>query len=341
MSDKLKQWVDRHRQQLDDAEPGAGLWDKIDARLEVKQASQISSRWLSGLKYLGFSASVLVAAVWMICRSLNPSPANRQAVAGKDQRWQQPVQPVAAHQVKAGSNAPHGTASGLAPAFSSPPAKQENAGLRSGAAVATASFETAGAEQAEASGSYNEAGAPETAAANEKREARPVAKRKKAELYIPEEPEKMNSYTATLYDESFLCSVVQAFRFPGKASVDAGSWKRHEKRLFVQTVSCAYLEKTTHACAVWLKGRTDKELVIAMKKDLKNIVLLKPDGSKAHPEAISHYYSGRGVITNYRGRYFNMTFSDKVGLVLFFKHAEEGDKLLINGSIEAIIKNKP
>ena len=35
-----------------------------------------------------------------------------------------------------------------------------------------------------------------------------------------------------------------------------------------------------------------------------------------------------------------MIFNDKVELILFFKDVEEGDKIIIDGTIEAFVKNK-
>jgi hypothetical protein len=80
---------------------------------------------------------------------------------------------------------------------------------------------------------------------------------------------------------------------------------------------------------------------LSVKKGFKNILLVKGDGRELAPEAISHYYSGLGVIADYNGKYLDMTFKDKVELILFFRDAEEGDKIVIDGLIEAVVKNTP
>ncbi len=58
------------------------------------------------------------------------------------------------------------------------------------------------------------------------------------------------------------------------------------------------------------------------------------------PEAISHYYNGLGVISGYTGKHFDMIFKDKVELILFFSDVEEGDKISVDGIIEAVV-SKP
>ena len=93
--------------------------------------------------------------------------------------------------------------------------------------------------------------------------------------------------------------------------------------------------------AVWLKGKTDKKIALLVKEGFKNILLVKGDGRELTPEAISHYYSGLGVISGYTGKHFNMIFKNKVELILFFKDVEEGDKIVIDGTIEAVVKNQP
>ncbi len=171
-----------------------------------------------------------------------------------------------------------------------------------------------------------------------KEEAKPIPngennfleKNKKTELLIPAEPEKVNVYSGTIYDGSSLCEILRVYKFPGQVSM-GGTMK---------TTGCSRLENMNNMKAIWLKGKTDKKITLEVKEGFKNIKLVKSDGRELLPEAISHYYKGLGVISGYTGKYFNLVFKDKVELILFFKEAEEGDKIVIDGIIEAVLKNK-
>jgi hypothetical protein len=154
----------------------------------------------------------------------------------------------------------------------------------------------------------------------------------------------MNTYSATLYDHNSLCGVLRIYRFPGKVSLNKGSsvsQSREGLQRLIRTVSCSRLEKTEGMRAIWLKGKIKKKVSISMKKDFKNISLVKKDGSISYPDAISHYYNGLGAISEFNGTYFNMYFKEKLDLVVFFKNAEEGDKVIVDGVIETIVKSKP
>ena len=160
----------------------------------------------------------------------------------------------------------------------------------------------------------------------------------RVKISIPESPSEMNTYSATLYDGSSLCEVVQAYKFPGKVSMDnVDNFQGHR---ILETVPCSKLEDLGNVKAVWLKGKTNKKLSLSVTEGLKNIMLVKNDGRKIFPVALSHYYKGLGVISDYTGKHFDMIFKDKVELILFFKDAEDGDKVMIDGAIEAIISTK-
>lgn len=62
MTDKLKTFIQEHKQELDAFEPSKDLWNKIDNRLDLNTTKWIKSKWFSSLKYFGFSASVLFLA---------------------------------------------------------------------------------------------------------------------------------------------------------------------------------------------------------------------------------------------------------------------------------------
>lgn len=149
----------------------------------------------------------------------------------------------------------------------------------------------------------------------------------------------MNWYSGTLYDGTSICSLLRAYKFPGQVRMDDnGSYTSHRT---MKTISCSRLEAVNNITAVWLKGKTSKKITLSIKDGFKNILLLKSDGRKLSPEAVSHYYKGLGVISGYTGKYFDMIFKEKVELILFFKNAEEGDKIVIDGVIEAVVKNTP
>ena len=77
-----------------------------------------------------------------------------------------------------------------------------------------------------------------------------------------------------------------------------------------------------------------------IKKGFKNIFLVKPNGKKYNPVAISHYFRGRTVIQSI-GRSLSLGFKDKIELVLFFKNAQPGDKVIIDGTLQTTIREKP
>lgn len=63
MTDNLKNFIQKHHSELDVAEPSQVLWDKIETQIDLNGTKWIKSKWLSKLKYFGFSASVLFILV--------------------------------------------------------------------------------------------------------------------------------------------------------------------------------------------------------------------------------------------------------------------------------------
>jgi hypothetical protein len=163
---------------------------------------------------------------------------------------------------------------------------------------------------------------------------------KKIKLFIPPDPEKANSYSGTLYEGSSLCDVVSAYKFPGTVRERNISGPRNGPGFYatMKTISCSHLDNTLKV--IWLKGKIDEKMMLTVKKGFENILLVKSDGKKIKPEAIGHYYRGRGVIVGFSGK-LTLHFKDKVELILFFRNAEDGDKIVIDGIIEAVVKNKP
>jgi DUF4097 and DUF4098 domain-containing protein YvlB len=71
MTDKLKTFIQENQQELDVFEPSQELWNKIDSGMNLNKTKWIKSKWLSGLKYFGFSASVFVI-VFIFFKKSNP-----------------------------------------------------------------------------------------------------------------------------------------------------------------------------------------------------------------------------------------------------------------------------
>ncbi|MBP7809518.1 MAG: hypothetical protein KA163_09515 [Bacteroidia bacterium] len=347
MIDKLKTFVSKHKQEFDSAEPGQDLWKKIDAKLEMKNSSAISSKWLSKLKYFGLSASVLMIAVYFITQKLNNSSSNELAQNIKDSALNNSGQWIKSNQNKseigeAGNNSANAENGKDNKEASSN--KEENSVLN-GANVEDTKRDSVYVKAVENISSEQSKIKPEEVVQLKEEEksivvneSKPIRNNKKVKIQVPAEAEKNNSYSGTLYDNSSLCEVLRAYKFPGQVSLDASS--NYTTHRTLKTLSCSRLAKNTNVKAVWLKGKTSKKVTVAIKEGFKNILLIKSDGREVSPEAISHYYNGLGVISGYTGKHFDMIFKDKVELILFFSDVEEGDKISVDGIIEAVV-SKP
>lgn len=335
MNDKLKKFVTENKQEFDTNGPAKDLWQKIDAQMDAKAPSNISSKWLSNIKYIGFSASVLVVCAYFITKNLN-KPAAKEITENKTEQPPNNSEKINTVENKTPEK-PIEPAVNNAVNFSSVSVGKEKNSIQDvrvekDSVLATETFENTIPEQKNNS-------------TTEKKEKSAIATNKKSFLYIPAEPEKINSFSGTLYESSLLCELLRVYKFPGKATLDKfsgtpGSKKKYKKTT-VRTISCSLLEKKPNIKAVWIKGRTDKEMRLAVGKKFKNIVLVKKDGREFLPEAISHYYPGLGAINEYTGKNFDIVFKDKVELLLFFKDAQEGDKISIDGILEAVVKDRP
>ncbi len=347
MSDKLKKYVSEHREDFDTKEPGKDVWDQIDARMNANKATRISSKWLSKFKYLGFSASVLVLALYFVISHSNNSSANGLAPKLKTQN---PLTAATYPKIVESSLVSHTNEKTEKTNFSkSTSQKLVSSSVEDPKPAARSN------DNSQSDSLTGENIVENTVSALQKTEPMVLARHfskendlstmnKKKEIRIPEEPSQLNTYTGTLYDGPSFRSVLRAYKFPGKINLDRAAGSRagdQAHRTNVRTVSSRLLEKVPNLKAVWVKGRTDKKVTISWKDDFKNIVLVKKDGRELNPEAISHYYPGLGVISEYNGRYFKMIFTDKVELILFFKDAEAGDKIIIDGDIEATVVNTP
>lgn len=337
MSDNLKQFVAEHRPGFDTATPSADLWGRIDAHIGTVSPSRISSRRFSLFKYLAFTASVIVIAVLLISKGLNSFSKKDRELVNVDVPADQP-----SSQVKEQVQAVKGESTTAKINGISENGRMPRAATQQRQAARSAAGDPHPETGTEApAGPLTEQSISQVAgAAREEKKA--VSTEKRKSISVPLEPGGLNVYSGTLYNSSALCQVLRAYKFTGKRSLDRGSRKMsNENRSVMKLISCAHLESMGNIKAVWLKGRTEKKLTVPVKEGFKNIVLVKKDGRELNPEAISHYYPGLNAISAYTGKYFNIVFNDQVDLILFFKDAEEGDKVLINGSIEAMVTEQP
>lgn len=335
MSDKLKKFVTNTKQEFDSHEPAGDLWKKIDAKMEIKDPSNISSKWLSKFRYLAFGSSVLIVAVYFIARNLNDPSSHKLASNRKDSannserffyanQYRPELNSTGNHSKKEMNSLENKKNENSGSSFSIEQNKlsSEDTSMNSTKDIPDLSSQENGT--------------------NSEKENNFTENIKNSALYIPEEPAKSNTFTGTLYKGDLFCSVVRAFKFPGKVNIYTGQTRNAKNhRAVMRTTSCSRLSEDKSLKAVWLKGKTDKEIKIAVKEGFTNMFLLKSDGRKINPEAISHYYPGVGVIMEYKGKYFNMMFKDKLELILFFKDAEDGDKIILDGKVEAVIKDQP
>lgn len=333
MADKLEIFISEHIQEFDTIVLSKELWGKIDATLEVKNGHKISSKCLSKFSYLGFGLSLLAVAIYVYSNNVtNTSPSIavktknifvKRHLESHPKVKQNSLESLATESKKT-KEIKIFSEEEKTKIFETPLDTEENIAKGSTPLLQVKNSKSI------------------TDSSNENSGNTLSKKNKKNAFFIPEEPKTMNSYSGTLYENSSFCDLLHFYKFPGKLKFDRGNRIYKTKNLpLMKLISCGILDRMTNIKAVWLKGKTDKELKISVKNGFKNIVLLKKDGKEINPEAISHYYEGRGAISEYTGKYFTMYFTDKVGLILFFKGAEEGDEIIIDGCIKAVVIRQP
>jgi hypothetical protein len=329
MKDRLKKFISDHKSEFDGAEPSVDLWKKIDTKMDANDPSKISSNWLLKFKYLGFSASILIVTIYVIGMNMNGSSVGTNKT--KNENVIKKAERSSAVNVIQKTN------------MIEDPAKEKmiDAGIKNKNKVNTVSDDV---ESSQPDSSLRSGEDPKSAAgiSAEKEIMSDTSKVengesgkmhvKRGKLFIPVEPEEANTFSGTLYDGTWFCALLRAYKFPGKVGLDMGK---------MTTTSCSRLARIPNMKAIWLKGKTDKKIMFSLKDKFSSIQLVKKSGKKFSPEAVSHYYPGLLVISAYEGKFFNMAFEDNVGLILFFKDAEEGDKLVIDGAIEADVKDQP
>ncbi len=341
MSDKLKKFVNDNKEEFDSQGPSNRVWDKIDAGMQSKNYSWIKSKKLAKYFYFGFGLSSIVLSIYFLVNtnSTHVSVAERQDLSNTISEAK-----INGYASNSGQNN-----SSVNKANSRSSAKYPNTDAN------TISYETDTAHvisETDILLSENEDAKIENATANmsakemtarEKKRNDIIKNRKNKSLYIPEYPEKVSSYEGTIYDSNSFCNLLGAFKLYGDVQVDHGKLKQDGKddHVRIRGVSCNYLANIPDLKAIWLKGKTNEKLKLSIGKDFKNIILLKNDGSKINPTAISHYYPGIGAIGEFKGKFFNIVFTDKVELILFFKNVEAGDKIFVDEKLEVIAKDQP
>lgn len=329
MSDKLKKFVTEHKEEFDNNEPARDLWSKIDAKIDAKDPSRISSNWLSKFKYIWFSASILIIASYFIAKNMNnaavnPAENKKETIATiSDQtKAQSVIIPVnkeeeVSNEVKNEQQIKHGTTDPANSVSDHVESSRPDSSMKTGEDPKSAKGIPAIKEI-------------KSDTSESKIEIASKIHIKKGKLFVPEQPQKINTYSCTLYEGADFCSILRLYKFPGKVGLDMGK---------MATISCSRLARTPNMKAIWLKGTTSKKIMFSLMEKFKSICLVKGDGRKMNPEAVSHYYPGLMVISAYNGKFFNVAFEDKVDMILFFKDAEEGDKIVIDGAIEAYVKD--
>jgi len=332
MSDNLKKFINDNREEFDNARPSEDLWEKIGSRMENNSSNWIKSKWL---KYFAFGISMIALSICLVF-FMDESGKEKEFVVDKLEGTAKTTGNLP--EINSASNGSEkelntGSAKSIPPALSNPGSRQETNKIDSILLKKdTIDILNKSENLIIEAGKESEKISDNSAV---KKENESLKKNKTGKLVIPAAPDKINTYSGTLYDGSLLCDVLRVYKFPGKVSMAPdGNYTSHRT---LQTTSCSRLEGMDGIKAVWIKGKTDKEFTLTIKNGLKNIVLEKNDGRKINPEAISHYYQGLGVITGYAGKYLNMVFKDKVDIILFFKDAEEGDKIIIDGILEAVV----
>jgi hypothetical protein len=341
MSDKLKKFITENKEAFDSHEPSKEIWKKIGKDMKGENTGWIRSRRFSKYLYFGFGLSAIILGIYF----MNNSKSNEAPVENK-------TTPNYLTQEKTNVNSSDPNQNSSIAANTSdktvikyPPSEQGIANNE----IDTASTmdQNAGIAHAENEVEANEIvktnAAEKQMTPGEKKRNDLIRSRKNKDLYLPEDPEKFNSYVGTIYEGTSFCSLLSAFKLYGDVQIDHGKWHQdgHQDKVTIRAVSCSYLANFPDMKAVWVKGKTDQKLKFSISKGFKNIVLIKSDGSRSLPRAVSHYYPGLGAIGEFQGKFFNMVFTDKVELILFFRNVEQGDKIMIDDKIEVLVKSQP
>ncbi len=340
MSDKLRSYIKENKEKFDSAEPSKDLWKTIDSKLELSVPVS-KSKW-TYMKYFGLGVCVIVITVYFISQNLNNSSSKALSQNLKDSAlnssgvWVKTNQNDGSVNTNDNSVSSSGNNKVGTDNFTDKNAeKEQNSLIRNDENIKKDSVVTDVDENISSGQKVEIDPVPvkeeNTAMSN-------LVKNKSKKIIAPEAPSEMNTFNATIYDCSSICEVIQAYRFPGKVSMNGE--RNYQGHRILETVPCSKLENAGNVKAVWVKGKVSKKLSLSVTQGLKSITLVKSDGSKVPPVALSHYYKGLGVISDYTGKHFEMTFKDNMELILFFKDVNEGDKVMIDGKIEAVVNTK-
>ena len=117
----------------------------------------------------------------------------------------------------------------------------------------------------------------------------------------------------------------------------------------VMYTTCEKLDKMGNLTGVWLTLSTKDGSIINFESNFKNINLIKKsDGKTIHPFAILwpdeynsngkknlQYLTSALKTTKFESKF---SFQKKIDLLLIFTGAENGDKLIIDNFVEAVIQ---
>ncbi len=340
MSDQLKKFVTEHRQEFDAIDPPKGLWEKIDAGMSKKSTLGGIGKHLSMLIYFGFGLSILALTVYLDKNSNVGSQSDQPPITSINSASSMKVEDQL---TKEQSNSFVAKSSAISQNVENKELIPEIEVIPDTTAISSV--------QLEEDENLEEMTEEQFAEAEEETEEEAIAKKepvsvksKRLGVYIPEDPENKNTYTGTLYDASSICAMLRAYKFPGK--VENSRFKRSKGNgnfgtgAKLKTISCSNLQRRTSMNAVWLKGLAGKKLKLSLKSGFKNVYLINRNGEKINPIAISHYFKGLNVIT-YVGKNLDLVYKDKVELLLFFKKVEVGDKIMIDGKVQVLVKEQP
>ncbi|MCW3071208.1 MAG: hypothetical protein JWO44_1098 [Bacteroidetes bacterium] len=101
-------------------------------------------------------------------------------------------------------------------------------------------------------------------------------------------------------------------------------------------IKCNDLDK--NLTALWLTVIPGRRQRLKLESEFKNITLIKPDGSIAHPSGVC---TGSKIIygKKFQAKQFIANYQEQIDVFLFFPDAEPGDTIIIKGLIETVIGN--
>lgn len=359
MADKLEIFITEHRKEFDTLKAPKELWSELNLQLEQGKSNWIKSKWLSKFKFFGFGTVVLFTTVYFILhvtkqKNVSVKENNTTSVIAKETGvpTNSPNESVENKSIQTKTNSTSGFPhNGIKKQEQIYESSENQLALNKEGNTTIISFGDSTKSAKTSNGVFLEntnanlneeetkssIGIPYTKENEDEQrdEADKSPKTKKGfSLFkgrkgknsnLTDESTDNDNYNCTLY-KTTPCSVMSSFKFSGKGHMD-GTMKSE---------GCNNLPSNVHS--VWIHGTTKEKFILSISNGFKNIKLIKPDGKILNPIAISHFNNNSGIITYYSGKYFNLSFDDKVEIIFFFQGAEAGDKIVIDHAFESIIK---